>query len=121
LKHHWMEEAQHAKLDTLMVRAISDACSEEERSSAIDGYLEIVDMLADGLTRQVKCDFESLQRATCLSFTHEQTDQFFKVQQAANRWTFLGSGMSHNNFLATADLVWPGSRKQLEDIVPLFS
>jgi hypothetical protein len=121
LKHHWMEEAQHAKLDTLMLQAISEACSEEERAHAIDGYLEIGAMLDGGLTQQVKFDLESLKRATGREFTPAETDQFFKVQQQANRWTFLGTGMSHKNFLASAELVKPGSRKQLEDIVPLFS
>src|SRR5262249_17394762 len=37
LKHHWMEEAQHAKLDTLMVQAISEASSPAEREKAVDG------------------------------------------------------------------------------------
>ena len=27
LKHHWMEEAQHAKLDTLMVEALAEAAA----------------------------------------------------------------------------------------------
>src|SRR5678816_2698668 len=49
LKHHWMEEAQHAKLDTLMVKTIGDACSERERAQAIEGYLEIGGMLDAGL------------------------------------------------------------------------
>src|SRR4051812_25058240 len=57
LKHHWMEESQHAKLDTLMAHSISDACSEEERSKAIDGYLEIGGMLDAGLMQQVKFNF----------------------------------------------------------------
>src|SRR4026208_155969 len=29
LKHHWMEEANHAKLDTLMVQALGESCSLE--------------------------------------------------------------------------------------------
>jgi hypothetical protein len=121
LKHHWMEESQHAKLDTLMVHAISDACSEEERSNAIDGYLEIGGMLDGGLMQQVKFDLESLKRATGREFTPEETERFLAVQQQATRWTFLGSGMSHKNFLSTAELVKPGSRARLEQIAPLFS
>jgi len=121
LKHHWMEEAQHAKLDTLMVRAIADACTAQERANAIDGYLEIGGMIDAGLMQQVKFDFESLKRATGRVFTPEETDRFFKVQQQATRWTFLGTGMSHKNFLATAELVQPGSRARLDEIVPHFS
>jgi hypothetical protein len=121
LKHHWMEEAQHAKLDTLMVHAISDACTEKERNDAIDGYLEIGGMIDSGLMQQVQFDLESLKRATGCVLTAEETDRFFAVQQQAVRWTFLGSGMSHRNFLATVDLVKPGSRTRLEQIAPMFS
>jgi hypothetical protein len=121
LRHHWMEEAQHAKLDALIVQAISNACSDEERARSIDGYLEIGGMLDAGLMQQVKFDFESLKRATGRAFTLEETDRFFAVQQQATRWTFLGTGMSHRNFLSIADLVNPGAAAQLEQIVPLFS
>jgi hypothetical protein len=121
LKHHWMEEAQHAKLDTLMVQAIGEACSPEERANAIDGYLEIGQMLDAGLMQQVKFDLESLKRATDRTFTSDETDRFFAVQQQATRWTFLGSGMSHKNFLEVAELLLPGSSARLEGIVPMFS
>jgi len=121
LKHHWMEESQHTKLDALMVQAIADTCSDEERAKAIDGYLEIGGMLDAGLMQQVKFDFESLKRATGRAFTPDETDRFFSTQQQATRWTYLGTGMSHKNFLTIADLVKPGAAAQLEQIVPLFS
>ena len=121
LKHHWMEESQHAKLDTLMVQAISESCSTEERAAAIDGYLEIGGMLDTGLMQQVQFDFESFKRATGRAFTTEETERFLAVQQQATRWTYIGSGMSHKNFLATAELVSPGAAERLAAIVPLFS
>jgi hypothetical protein len=121
LKHHWMEEAQHAKLDALMVQAISEASSPEERAKGIDGYLEIGQMLDAGLMQQVKFDFESFKRATGRTFTSEETDRFFEAQQQATRWTFLGSGMSHKNFLEIAELLHPGSATRLEGIVSMFS
>jgi len=121
LKHHWMEESQHAKLDTLMIQAISEACSDKERSEAIDGYLEIGGMLDAGLMQQVQFDFESFKRATGRVFTQEETDRFFAVQQQAVRWTFLGSGMSHEKFRDTVELLQPGSRSRLEQVTPLFS
>src|SRR5262249_30201492 len=34
LKHHWMEEAQHAKLDTLMVEALAEGRSNDELEAA---------------------------------------------------------------------------------------
>jgi hypothetical protein len=121
LKHHWMEESQHAKLDTLMVQAISEVCSDQERADAIDGYLEIGGMIDAGLMQQVQFDLESLKRATGRVFTSEETERFVTVQQSAVRWTFLGSGMSHGKFLTTAELLKPGSRARLEQVAPLFS
>jgi len=120
LMHHWMEESQHAKLDTLMVQTIFEGCSPEERAGSIDGYLEIGGMIDGALTEQVRLDFESLKRKTGREFTPEQARQFFEVQQQANRWTFLGTGMSHKNFMATVELVKPGAAAHLEQIVPMF-
>jgi len=42
-------------------------------------------------------------------------------QHQAQRWTFLGSGMGHPNFLGTIGEVSPASRKRLEEIAPVFS
>lgn len=121
LKHHWMEEAQHAKLDTLMVQALAEACTPEERAAAIDGYLEIGMLLDGGLMQQSAFDLESLQRATGRVLTPGETVKFLEVQEQAMRWTFLGSGMSHPAFLAVADLVQPGAAARLEGIAPQFS
>jgi hypothetical protein len=121
LKHHWMEEAQHAKLDTLMVQAITEACSEEEIGKAIDEYLEIGGMLDSGLMQQVQFDLESLSRTIGRKLNEEETRQFIEVQSQATRWTFLGSGMSHPNFLGTMEALRPGTKDRLEPIVRQFS
>ena len=62
LKHHWMEEAQHAKLDTLMVEALAARCSSEEIAQAIEGYLQLGAMLDGGLQQQVVFDLISFER-----------------------------------------------------------
>ncbi len=49
LRHHWMEEAQHAKLDTLLVEALARPFGEGQIMRAIDEYLEIGGMLDGGL------------------------------------------------------------------------
>jgi hypothetical protein len=64
---------------------------------------------------------ESLKRATGRAFTPEETNRFLDIQQQGLRWTFLGSGMSHRNFLNTAELVSAGSSARLEEIAPIFS
>ena len=120
LKHHWMEEAQHAKLDTLMIEAMARDCGEEEIAQAIEGYVAICGLLDGGLTQQVAFDLEALTRASGREFTEAERDEFIAVQQQAARWTFLGSGMTHENFLATVESLRPGARAQVEEMAPAF-
>jgi hypothetical protein len=120
LRHHWMEEVRHAKLDTLMVEAIAATCSDKEREDALAGYLDIGGFLDAGLAQQVEFDLESFTRATGRPLSGAEGSAYVASQRQALRWTFIGSGMSHPNFLATVDQVWPGARAQLETIVPTF-
>jgi hypothetical protein len=120
LKHHWMEEAQHAKLDTLMIEALRDACSKEEREAAVEEYLKIGCLLDGGLMQQVQFDLESFERAIGHPLSESERDRFFEVQRQAIRWTYLGSGMTHKNFLATLESISPAARTRVEAVSPAF-
>jgi hypothetical protein len=120
LKHHWMEEAQHAKLDTLMVEALGAACTDADIDRAIEEYLQIGGLLDGGLQQQVQFDLESLQRATGRDLNENEREMFVSVQQQAVRWTFLGSGMTHPNFLATLEDLREGTRAKVESIAAAF-
>lgn len=121
LKHHWMEEAQHAKLDTLMVESLAEGCDEQELEKAINEYLEIGGFLDGGLKMQTQFDLEAFERATSRKLTDGQREQFMTTQHQANRWTYLGSGMTHPNFLATVEQLQPEARKRLEtEVAPIF-
>jgi hypothetical protein len=120
LKHHWMEEAQHAKLDTLMVEALAQGRGKKEIESAVEEYIEIGGFLDGGLRMQTQLDMESFMRATSRKLTDGEREKFTEVQHQANRWTYLGSGMTHPNFLATLDNLRPEARKRVEEIAPAF-
>jgi hypothetical protein len=121
LRHHWMEEAQHAKLDTLMVEALAEACRPDEVDRAIDEYLEIGALIDGGLAQQVALDLEALERATGRRLDDEQRAEFLAIQGGATRWTFLGSGMAHERFLTTLGALRPAARARVESMVPAFS
>jgi hypothetical protein len=121
LKHHWLEEAQHAKLDTLMVESLAAERGEAERASAVGEYLEIGGFLDQGLQKQVELDLESFERATSRRLTAAERDRFVAVQLQAQRFTFLGSGMSHPNVLATLGRLGPELRQQIAAVAPAFA
>ena len=120
LKHHWMEEAQHAKLDTLMVEALAESCSEQEIERAIEEYIEIAEFLDSGLRQQVEFDLESLMRAAGSRLTASEQEEFLEVQYQATRWTFLGSGMTHPNFLTSLERLRPTARKMVEQLAVAY-
>jgi hypothetical protein len=98
LKHHWMEESQHAKLDTLVVDKLASGLEPQRIEAAIDDYMEIGKMIDGALAAQRALDLESLQRATGRTFTSEEKAEIEQAQARAYRRTFLLSGMTHPNF-----------------------
>ena len=120
LRHHWMEEAQHAKLDTLMVEAIVEGCRDGELEGAVQEYVEMGMMFDDALKQQTTFDMEALRRATGREFSKAEQDEFMTVQHQANRWTYLGTGMTHPNVLATVESFSPPSRARISQIASAF-
>ncbi len=121
LRHHWMEEAQHAKLDTLIVAALAQACGPDEIDRAIEEYVQIGGLLDGGLQQQVAFDLDALQRAAGRVLSEADRGAFLEVQRQATRWTFLGSGMTHAHFLATVEMLRPGARQRIEALATTFS
>jgi hypothetical protein len=120
LKHHWLEEVQHAKLDTLMIAALADDRSEQEILASVEEYLAIGSFIDAGLVQQVELDLKSLERACWLELTDEQEAEFRKVQLQANRWSYLGSGMTHERVLATLGSLTPKARLRVESVSAAF-
>lgn len=120
LKHHWMEEAQHAKLDTLIVESIAARSTPAEIKAGFEGYLAIGGLIDSGLQRQVELDMESFAAASGRVLTDEDRAGFIEIQRKSMRWTFLGSGMTHPRFRATLGQIDAASDMKLDTIAPMF-
>ena len=120
LKHHWVEEVQHAKLDTLMVEALATGRTEDQIMQAVEEYIEIGGFIDGGLKQQVEFDLEAFTRATNRELNEAEQQQFREVQLQANRWTYLGTGMSHEKVLETLGSLTPKARQRVESIAPAF-
>ena len=120
LKFHWIDEAQHTKLDTLLVEQMAKDYTPESIGKAIGEYLDMGAFLDQGLTQQVQFDLDAFSRATGRVLNEEQRKEFENVQLQANRWTYIGSGMNHPNFLATINDLSPEWKERLEKLAPAF-
>ena len=121
LKNHWLEEAQHAKLDELMVEAIADGMTVEEIENGVNEYLEIGGFLDEGLKQQTIFELEAFEKATGRTLTEEEKERFMENQHQSNRWTYLGTGMTHPNFLKMVGALSSEQRSRLEGVGPVFS
>lgn len=120
LKHHWLEEAQHSKLDALIIESLAQRYDAAEIEGAIDQYIQIGGLLNRGLRQQTALDLQTFRRATGRRLKSDEAAAFLKVQSQAMRWTFLGSGMTHENFLSTVGSLRPDARKRVEQVSPAF-
>lgn len=120
LKHHWMEEAQHARLDQMMVYALAENRDEAAIQSAIEEYLEIGMFLDEGLKSQTGFNLDAFELATGRTFAPEERAELFEQQHQALRWTYLGSGMTHPKFVATLGAISPAVERRIAEVAPVF-
>jgi hypothetical protein len=120
LRNHWVEEAQHAKLDTLMTLALAEGMPLGRIQRAVEEYLEIGGFIDQGLQQQVEFDLDAFERAAARALTDAEREEFRRVQLAANRWTYLGSGMTHERVLETLESISPAARARVESVAPAF-
>ncbi len=121
LRHHWMEEAQHAKLDTLVVEELAAKLSPAEIERGFQGYLAIGAFLDAGLRQQAEFDLGTFERASGRALDAAQRAEFLAVQHQALRWSYLGSGMTHERFLDTLGRLSPSARATVEAAAPTFA
>jgi hypothetical protein len=121
LRNHWLEESQHAKLDTRMVEYVAEGMDKDAIARGVDAFFTIGGFLDEGLQQQVRFDLEALELATGRTFNEEERKTFIDVQLQANRWTFIGSGMVNPKFLRTMDRLGADQRLRIDAAAPVFS
>jgi P-aminobenzoate N-oxygenase AurF len=121
LRNHWMEEAQHAKLDTRMVEHLAEGLTAEQIEKAVDGFFSIGELLDNGLKQQTEFELEAFELATGRTLAENERKVFRERQLQSNRWTFIGTGMVNQKFLQTMDRLGVAQRKRINEAAPIFS
>jgi hypothetical protein len=120
LKYHWIEEAQHAKLDGLVLKSLAQRSSAQDIEAAVQEYFQIGAFLDGGFKEQAQLDLRSLERAIGRTLSEDERRQFLEVQHQALRWTFLGSAMENRNFLAVLASVSEDGAARVEQAAKSF-
>jgi hypothetical protein len=119
LKNHWIEESQHAKLDTLIVDALAEGRSEAEIDKAIDDVFAIAEFLDGGLKAQAAFNLDALEEV--IGRKLENRAEIEAQQHQAARWTFIGSGLVHERFMATLQNISSKAAARIAEAAPIFA
>lgn len=103
-----------------MAEAIAACCTPAEIALGVDHYLAIAMLIDGGLAQQVAFDLQAFAQATGRVLTLAETAEASRLQLQANRWTYLGSGMTEPSFLATLGAISPEGRRKIENAARAF-
>ncbi len=110
---HWIEEAQHARLDSLELAHMTAGLSREEIDAEFDQMMELCDQLALQLLRQSELDVLNLGDATGRGFSADEKEALGAAMFATYQNAFLGMGLTHPIFLQLVEDLAPGREAEL--------
>lgn len=113
LRHHWMEEAQHAKLDTLLVDKLARAGGPAAIEQAFTDFSALCRVLDELLVRQARFDVASLAAAANRMLSDAERTELAAAQHQAYRFTFLASGLLTKGFLTTVEQLHAGAAEKM--------
>ena len=102
LKCHWLEEAQHSKLDLFKIKQIAREGDDSEFLSAMSEYFSIVDALVVILRAQVEMNYDSLTQCSDdkKKFADKENRRsFIETQHQAYVDLFVLMGFENKTFL----------------------
>lgn len=100
-KAHWVEEAQHTKVDHLEIDRLKRDAAPDACDRAVDEVLEIGGAFDGLLKAQAELDVGSLERLCGRTFSAADQAEIVGKQHAAYRYTFLISGLQHPQVIET--------------------
>ena len=116
LRHHWMEEAQHTKLDTLLVDKLARDGGAPAIAKAFEDFAALGTAVDGLLAQQVQLDLASLEAAAGRKLADKEKQEIAAAQTKAYRYTFLASGLVNEKFLATVDQLSPGASASFREM-----
>nr|WP_233278259.1 hypothetical protein [Myxococcus stipitatus] len=119
LKHHWLEEAQHTRLDFLEAQKIL-AREPGALDAALTEYAELLQALRATLTAQLALDLQSLERAVGRTFSPEEHKYLSESQERSYVWGFIGMGMKAPLFLSRLRALSPRAERRIMELAPTY-
>lgn len=111
---HWMEEAQHAKMDHNEAIQLFDKMDQMQRKQAVSDLIELLQAVDGLLQKQSAYDVENFIAYAGHKLNQEEQEELYQAILKTKRWVFMESGVTHPNFIETFNYVTtPSQREQV--------
>jgi hypothetical protein len=121
LKYHWLDEAQHAKIDTMLIAEMVEGMPMSEREAAIDEVLELGGAIDGLLQQQIALNIAALESVVSRTFTEAERAEITGKTLHAWRWTFLVSGLEHPNVVKLIEEITEQGPGKIRDAAAALS
>jgi hypothetical protein len=121
LRYHWLDEAQHAKIDTMLIAEMIEDRTMAEREAAIDEVLQLGGAIDGLLQQQIALNIEALEIAAGRVFTQPEREEITVKTLRAWRWTFLVSGLEHPNVVRLVDEITHDGPAKIRSVAQALS
>jgi hypothetical protein len=111
LKNHWLEESQHARIDTLELLKLTNCATPEMLDQGFRDYLDLIGAMDGLVLEQAKMDASILPKVIGRELSAAELDAVIATQHRGYRKTFLVFGMENSAFRETTNAIaahWGG-------------
>jgi hypothetical protein len=102
LKAHWVEEAQHVKLDALEIALLAREMSPDELAGAFDHVLALGGLVDAAFAGQTEQEIATVQRVTGRTFSETERTTLRDTLHRTLNGIMAGIGLTHPNFTKVA-------------------
>jgi hypothetical protein len=120
LKSHWLEESQHARIDQLEPKKMTEGADPAQITKAIDDYIDLLGAFDGLLKSQADMDVSTFERATGRHLLDSERAPFATVQHRNYRRLFLRAGLTHGMFLETLGGLDADGRKRIASLAETY-
>jgi hypothetical protein len=113
LKAHWVEEAQHIKVDALEIAAAAEAMSAPALSAAFDDLLAIGGLVDVVFAGQAAMEVETLARVSGRALADEESAALRRALHDSLGGIMAGVGLGHPSFVLLARELSPAGAAKL--------
>jgi len=118
LRHHWLDEAQHVRIDELELKKWTRTSSPSVRTRAVAEYFEMLRAFDVLIQEQLRLDLQSLLARTGRILTDNERATFIELQHGSCRDAFMVIGMAESLLSDVLRELWAESALEVDELPP---